>query len=203
MRTNFTLIEKDTKQRTVDGGFEIGVGKKDIRGLPAKLQRDALHRIGGLLDDDLADFGASGECDLIYVRMSHQRRATCFTKSGDDVHYSRGQSNFRKPFGHLQGRKRSLLGRLQHAGAARGQRRREFPCRHEQWIIPGNDLSGNTDRLLQSKADRVVWDRINIAQNLGCKSAVVFKAGRNIGDIVFCFDNRLPSIAAFEFGKHH
>ena len=65
------MIDKDTKQRTVDGGFEIGVGEKDIRGLPAKLQRDALHRIGSLLHDDLADFGASGECDLIYVRMFH------------------------------------------------------------------------------------------------------------------------------------
>ena len=44
-------------------------------------------------------------------------------------------------------RERSLFGHLQHHGAARGQRRRELPGRHQQREVPGNDLAHDADRL--------------------------------------------------------
>src|SRR6218665_1631670 len=42
---------------------------------------------------------------------------------------------------------RCLFGRLEDARIAGRQCRPEFPCQHEQWIVPWNDLSTNADRL--------------------------------------------------------
>ena len=67
-RTNFALIDEHAEERAVDGSFEIGVGKENVRRLAAKFESDALHVSGGLLDDDLADRGTSGKCNLVDVR---------------------------------------------------------------------------------------------------------------------------------------
>src|ERR1019366_8987646 len=45
------------------------------------------------------------------------------------------------------GGKPRLFRRLQHAGAARGQRRTQFPCGHGQWKIPRHDLRDDAHRL--------------------------------------------------------
>ena len=37
--------------------------------------------------------------------------------------------------------------------------------------------------------------------HFGRKPAIIFKAGRDIGHIVFGFNNRLAGVAAFEFGE--
>ena len=39
---------------------------------------------------------------------------------------------------------RGLFSRFEHDCVSRSQRRRQFPGRHQQRKIPGNDLSGNT-----------------------------------------------------------
>ena len=49
---DFALIDEDAEERAVDGGFEIGIGEENVGRLAAEFERDALHRVGGLLDDD-------------------------------------------------------------------------------------------------------------------------------------------------------
>ena len=74
-RANFALIDEDAEQRAVDCGFKVRIGEKDVRGLAAEFEGDALHGFGCLADNDLANFSAAGECDLVYVGMLDQRRA--------------------------------------------------------------------------------------------------------------------------------
>src|ERR1039458_2654370 len=83
----------------------------------------------------------------------------------DDVDYARRQSAVGEMFGEFKRRKRSLFRGLQHAGAAGSDRRGEFPCRHQQRIVPRNDLSGNADWLFEREGHRVVGDRIHVADD--------------------------------------
>ena len=82
---DFALIDEDAEERAVDGGFEIGVGEENVGRLAAEFEGDALHSIGGLFHDDLADGGAAGEGDLVYVGMLNERSAAGFSEAGDDV----------------------------------------------------------------------------------------------------------------------
>src|SRR6202030_419433 len=47
-RAYFALIDEDSEERPVDGGFKIGVGEKDVGRLSAEFERDSLNSVGGL-----------------------------------------------------------------------------------------------------------------------------------------------------------
>ena len=149
---DFALIDEDAEERAVDGGFEISIGEEDVGRLAAEFERDALHRIGGLFDDDLADGSAAGERDLVDVGMLHERSAAGFAEAGDDVDDARRQAAVGKMFREFERGERSLLGGFEDAGAAGGDRGREFPRGHQQRIVPRNDLPGNADRLFEREA---------------------------------------------------
>ena len=63
-------------------------------------------------------------------------------------------------------------------------------------------MSGNADRLLERQTHSVIRHRVHVSENLGGKSTVVFKAGGDVGDVVFGFDNGFAGVARFEFGQH-
>ncbi len=56
-----------------------------------------------------------------------------------------------------------LLGRLDDDAIAGGDRRRELPCRHQNWKIPRDDLADDAERLMKMIGDRVVVDFRNAA----------------------------------------
>ena len=91
--TDFALIDEDAEERAVDGGFEIRVGEENVGRLAAEFESDALDRVGGLLDDDLADCRAARERNLVDVGMLHQRRAAGLAEAGDDVDHARRQAD--------------------------------------------------------------------------------------------------------------
>ena len=180
-------------ERAIDGGFEIGIGEKDVGRLAAEFERDALHRVGRLLHDDLAHGGAAREGDLVHVGMLHQRRAGGLAKAGDDVDDAGRKTDFGKPVCEFERGERSLLGGLQHAGASRGQRGSQLPRGHQQRIVPRNDLPGDADRLFQRQAHRVVGNGIDEAEDLGGEAAVIFEAGGGVVDVVLGFDDGLAA----------
>ena len=96
---------------------------------------------------------------------------------------------------------RRLLGRLQHRRAAGADRRRELPRRHQQRVVPRDDLAGDADRLAQREAHRVVGHRDHVAVDLGGQAAVVLEAGGDVGDVELGFDDRLAGVARFELGE--
>jgi hypothetical protein len=198
---DFALIDEDAEERAVDGGFEIRVGKEDVGRFAAEFEGDALYRVSGLLDDDLADGGAAGEGDLVDVGMLDEWSAAGFSEAGDDVDHARRQTAVGEIVCEFESSKRSLLGGLEDAGAAGGDGRREFPRGHQQRIVPGNNLSGDADRLFERKGHRVVGNGIHVADHFGGEAAVVLEAGGGIVDIEFGFDDGLAGVAAFEFGE--
>src|SRR5438270_3176631 len=101
----------------------------------------------------------------------------------------------------FEGCERRLLGGLEHARAARSQGGRQLPCRHQHRIVPGNDLSSNTNRLFEREAHGIVRHRIYRPNNLRGESAIVFEAGSRIREIVFSLDDRLARVAALKLGQ--
>ena len=136
--------------------------------LPPSSERNFLEIAGGSVDDQLADFGRSREGDLVDVGMRSQRSSCRLAIAGDDVDHAFGESGFHDQFAQTQRGERSLLRRLQHDGAAGGQRRTKFPRGHQQREVPRNDLADDSDRLAQRvrkilRARRVgnrEWNRV-------------------------------------------
>src|SRR6266849_1153473 len=201
-RADFSLIDKDSEQRSIDGGFEIGIGKKDVRRLAAQFERHALHGVGSFFHDDLADSGRARKGNLVHVRMLDQRRAAGLAETGDHVHHALRQSDFVEPLREFKRGERRLLRWLEHAGATRSQCRSQFPRSHHQRVIPRDDLPGDAHRFFQRKAHRVIGNGVDVADDLGRQPAIIFKASSYVIDVVFRLNNRLARIATFEFGKH-
>ena len=199
--TNFTLIDKDAEESAIDGSFPIRAIKENIRRLAAKLERDALKRVRSALDDDFAHGGAARECDFVHTGMRYQRSSRRFSEAVDNVHHAWRQPNFCKPVGDFHHGERRLLGRLEHAGASRGDRRSELPGSHDQRIVPGNNLASDSHRFTQSETQRIRGHGIDVPQNFVRQTGIIFETSCGIGDVVLRFDNGLAGIAAFQLGE--
>ena len=95
-----------------------------------------------------------------------------------------------------------LLGGLEDAAAAGGERGGELPGGHEQGEVPGDDLAGDSDGLFEGEREGVVGDGIDGAGDLGGEAAVVFEAGGGVGDVELGLDDGLAGVAGFELGEH-
>ncbi len=133
--------------------------------------------------------------------MLDERSAAAFSKAGDDVDHARGQAAVGEILGQFENSERSLLGRLENARAARGDGGGQFPCGHEERIVPRNDLSGDADRLFERKGHRIVGNWIHVTDNFGGEAAVIFEAGGGVVDVELGLDDGLAGVAAFEFGE--
>lgn len=112
--------------RAIDGGIDIGIVEHHERRIAAELEPEPLHADRGLLVENLADRGGAGEADEAHRRMFAQHRADRGGIAGDDVEHALRHAGALGEFGERQRRERRLVGRLQHHGAARGQRRRHL-----------------------------------------------------------------------------
>ena len=121
--------------------------------LAAQFERDALHRVGGILVDELANFGRSGEGDLIDIGVLDHAVASGVTVAGDDVEHTSREASFSNEISQTQRGERRLLGRLQHNGATRSKSWRNLEARHQQREVPGNDLRTNANWLLDRVAE--------------------------------------------------
>ena len=87
----------------------------------------------------------AGERDLVDVGVLDQGLAGG-TGAGDDVDHARGQVGLLADLGEQQRGERRRLGRLEHHGVARRQRRRDLPRQHHQREVPRDDLAGDAER---------------------------------------------------------
>ncbi len=93
------LVEEDGAGGSGDGFVEIGVGEDDGWAFAAEFEGDLLEVSGGGLDDEAADFGRSGEGDLVDEGVSGERSSGAFAESGEDVDDAFGESGFVDEFG--------------------------------------------------------------------------------------------------------
>src|SRR5262249_27305569 len=122
-------------------------------------------------------------------------------KAVDDIDDARRQARFFEPVGKFKNCEWSLLGRLEHASAAGGNGRSEFPGGHEQRVIPGNNLAGDADGFAHGEAQSVGRNGIHVAGDLVGETAVILEAGRDVGNVELGFDDGFAGVAAFEFGE--
>src|SRR5439155_9216703 len=186
---DFALIDEYAEERAVDGSFPVCALKENVWRLAAELEGDALEGVRRALDNDLANCGAAGERDFVHAGMRNQCGSRRFAKPVDNVDDARWQAQFLKPAGDFHHAERRLLGRLQDAGAARGDGGSELPGSHHKRIVPRNDLAGYADRLTQSETQGIRRNRIDVTQNFVREAGVIFETGRGVGDVVFRFDD--------------
>ena len=80
----------------------------------------------------------------------------------DDVQHARRQQ-VANDFHQYQDAGRGLLGRLQHGAVTSRQARAQFPGRHQQREVPGNDLTNNAQGLVEVVRHGVVVDLAHMA----------------------------------------
>ena len=154
-RAVLPAVDQRSRDGTLDSGVQIGVVEHHEWRLAAQfeLHAVALHRGGG--HHLAADGGRPGERDKVDVRVPGQCGADIGTRPGHHVEHAVGQPGFAGQPGQRQRRQGCQLARLDHHGAAGGQRGQHFPHRHLQGVVPWRDGADHTDRLAPD-ARRVV-----------------------------------------------
>ena len=149
-------IVEDAVGRALRRRVQIGrVGEHDVRRLAAAFQGYDLHvRFGRIFQEQLSDFGRSGEGERVHVGMPAQRLARRLAKSRHHVEHARRDASFRRQLGDAQRGQRRLLGGLEHHAIAGRQSGREFPGRHEQGKIPRHNGADHAQRLACDERQR-------------------------------------------------
>ncbi len=104
--------------------------------------------------------------------MPHEVRADRRPVGGDDVDRAGREADLGCQLGQTESRQRRLRIGLEDDGAARRERRRELPRRHQQRVVPRDDLRGDADRLLQRVEEQRAADRVRAAGDRGDRRGV-------------------------------
>ena len=129
------------------------------------------------LEDHLANLSGPGKSDLINSRMSGKRCACTASKVRDDVDDASGESCFHNQLAKPQGGKWRLLRWFEDRGTADCKCRSELPCGHQQWEVPGNDLSDHANGFAQGVSEVLTGEGHGdgIAFNLRCPPCHIAK----------------------------
>src|SRR6185436_20556932 len=87
--------------------------------------------------------------------MRSEGGAGSLTITGDNVDDSFRKSRFLDQLREFHCPDRSLFGGFENNCVARCECWREFPRRHQQWKVPGNDLTTNANRLAQGVVEHL------------------------------------------------
>ena len=156
---------EDRPGRARQGTREIGIGEDEVRALSAELEREPLHRLGRKSHDLATRLGRARERDLVHTRVLHEVRAGRRAVAGNDVDCTGREPDLGGELPEPDRRQRRLRVGLQHDRAARRERRCELPGGHHQRVVPGDDLRGDSDRLLQRVEEERAADRVRASRD--------------------------------------
>ena len=108
---------------------------------------DPAHAVDGERPDPPADRGRAGEAHHVDTGVGDQRLAGDGTRTRDDVDHATRHTGPVRGLGEHQRGERGDLGRLEHDGVARGDRRQHLPRGHLQRVVPRRDRADHADRL--------------------------------------------------------
>ena len=141
------VVEEQSEVNLVDGFVEIDVGENDRGGLATELEGARLHA------DNLLDLhgggDGTGEGELVDARVLGQRLASLGSPAGADVHDALRETGINEDLTKLESGHGGLLGGLEDDGAPGGKSGSELPGGHQEREIPGNNLTDDTDGLLE------------------------------------------------------
>ena len=133
------------------------VGEEDIGRFAAEFERDRDQVLRRVLHDKPAGGRLAGEGDLRDALALGERLASLDAEPVDDVEDAGGQQ-IADQFHQRQNAERRLFGRLEDDAIACSDCGAEFPNRHQQREVPGNDLADDAERLMIVVRDHVVVD---------------------------------------------
>ncbi len=161
-------VEEDAHAGALRGGVEIlAVVEDDVRRLAAAFEAHMLHvRLGGIFQEVLADFGRAGEGDHVDIHVAAKGLARRFAHAGQHVEDAVRNARFGRDLGEAESGKGRLFGGLQDHGIARGKRRAELPCGHEEREVPRHDRGDDAERLARDHGERVAIGRRDLVIDL-------------------------------------
>ena len=163
---------------------DVGVRKHQLRRLAAEFERQSLEGLRRVARDVTARVLATGEGDLVDAGMRGQCLADIGAEAGDDVDDAGGEAGFLDETREFQRRGRGEFRWLEYHGAARRQRRREFPCRQQQRRIPRRDRRYHADRFVAGVGEHVgLVDRHHRALDLVGEPTEVIEPLRDVTDL--------------------
>ncbi|SAL85066.1 hypothetical protein AWB67_06843 [Caballeronia terrestris] len=159
-RAHLALIQREHREafeRLVEEAvvFVHHVGEEDIRAFAAQFERHRNQVLACVLHDEATGRRLTGERDLRDALVRRQRLACFQPEAVHHVQHARRQQILDQ-FDQHQQRGGRLLGGFQHHAVACGERRSEFPRRHQDREIPGNDLPDHAQRFMEVIRDGVL-----------------------------------------------
>lgn len=100
------------------------------------------------MKDGSADDGGASEGNLVNVHVGGNGSTSGLAETGDDVDNTSWDAGLLAKSGSIQTREWCLLGGLQDDSVTSGKSRSDLPCPHEQWEVPWDDLTTDTDGLV-------------------------------------------------------
>ena len=181
---------------------DIRILTDDVRRFTTEFERDVFERLGGSLINRLAASIASREGDFRDLRVFHQRRAAFVAIAGDDIHHTGREPRLKKQLHEFDHRHGSMFGRLDDDGVASRQRRRELPCRQQQWRIPRGDGDDDAERLIYRVGEhaRLVGRNDRPFDFVG-KTTVIVIVLRQVAKLAKHFGLKLAIVVDLEISK--
>ena len=166
--------------------------------MPPSSSVSALDRLRAEPHDLAAGLRRAGEGDLVDARVLDEIGAGGRPVAGDDVDRAGREADLGRELGEPQRGQRRLRVGLEHDRAAGRERGRELPRRHQQRVVPGDDLAGDADRLLQRVGEERAADRVRAAADRADRGGEVAEVLDRAEELGLGRGDRLADVAGLE-----
>ena len=140
--------------------------------------------------------------DLLHQRVLDKRSTYFLAEAGDHVHHTGRESRLLDQLDEFQRRGGSEFGRLQHRGAAGGERRGELPRGQQQRRVPRGDHCDDAQRLVPGEVEvALLVQRDDRTLDLVGQSAEVVVPLRDVIELALHLGEQLPVVAHFDRGQ--
>ena len=132
-----------------------------------------------------------------------QRRARLGAEAGDDIQRAVGEADIAREFGEADEAEAGVLGRLDDAGVAAGERGADRAAENLRGIVPRNDMAGDAMRIVDDRHRIAVEERQRVAMQFVGGRTIEFEIARRGDHIGGAVLQRLAGVAQFqrrEFG---
>jgi hypothetical protein len=125
----------------------------------------------------------------------------CAAQAGDDVQHAVRQAGFGAEFGDPQQRQARVLGRLDDAGIARGDRRAHRSTEDLHRVVPRHDVAGHAVRLADGQHGVTVLVGDGLAVQLVGGAGIELEVACEGGGVAAGLAHRLAGVQTFQQGQ--
>ena len=182
--TRRTELDQLTEAGPADSIGNVGIVPDNVWALSTELQGSLLQvgRSCGL-EDVSSDESGTGESNLVDVHVVGNGSTCNWTETRNNVDDTRWNTSLLDELGELQSREWSLLGGLEHNDVTSSQGWSNLPGEHEEWEVPWDDLTTDTDWLVTSVGELGVVHLNGLTVVLVGPSCVVSEVGCCFGNV--------------------